>query len=51
MWLFKSGRVLIPLYDLMCRQAVSGWLVHNDDTPVEMLEPGNGRTRTARLWG
>src|SRR5580698_1462550 len=24
--------------------------IHADDTPVPVLEPGNGKTRTARLW-
>ncbi|EMO8247941.1 transposase, partial [Escherichia coli] len=24
--------------------------VHADDTPVNVLEPGQGKTRTGRLW-
>lgn len=24
--------------------------MHTDDTPVRVLEPGNGKTRTGRLW-
>jgi transposase len=24
--------------------------LHTDDTPVPMLDPGNGKTKTARLW-
>jgi transposase len=23
---------------------------HTDDTPVKVLEPGSGKTRTGRLW-
>ncbi|EGM61728.1 putative transposase [Shigella flexneri SFJ17B] len=25
--------------------------VHADDTPVKVLAPGNGKTKTGRLWG
>jgi len=49
-WLAKSAYVLGPLYRLMVEETLAGDIVHNDDTPVGMLEPGNGKTRTARLW-
>jgi hypothetical protein len=29
---------------------LAGHAVHADDTPVRMLAPGTGKTRTARLW-
>jgi transposase len=29
---------------------ISGSKLHADDTPVPVLEPGKGRTRTGRLW-
>ena len=50
--LFHQGaKVLVPLYDAMVAELVSGNYVHSDDTPVRMQEPGSGRTREARFWG
>ena len=36
--------------DALAHQVMSGDRVHADDTVVPVLEPGLGRTRTARLW-
>lgn len=50
--LFHQGaKVLMPLYDAMVAELVSGNYVHSDDTPVRMQEPGSGKTREARFWG
>ncbi len=49
-WMFKSAYVLIPVYELMCKKVLINDIVLNDDTPVDMLEPGLGKTRIARLW-
>jgi transposase len=49
-WLAKCAYTLEPLYRLMREKILSYDIVLNDDTPVEMLEPGNGKTRTTRLW-
>lgn len=49
-WMAKCAYVLKPLYQLMKERIISYDIVLNDDTPVEMLEPGNGKTRKARLW-
>src|SRR3546814_17313674 len=32
------------------RHVMSGHKVHADDTPIGVLAPGNGKTKTARLW-
>src|SRR5205085_2895492 len=32
------------------RYALAGAKVHADDTPVGVLDPGRGRTKTGRLW-
>ncbi len=29
---------------------MGGNKVHGDDTPIPVLAPGNGKTKTARLW-
>ncbi|MBU4304896.1 MAG: IS66 family transposase [Candidatus Omnitrophica bacterium] len=49
-WMAKCAYVLKPLYQLMKERIISYDIVLNDDTPVEMLEPGNGKTRKTRLW-
>ena len=34
----------------MNRYVLSGAKVHADDTPVPVLAPGEGKTKTGRLW-
>ncbi len=46
----QSARLLRPLVDALGRHVMAGERVHADDTVVPVLEPGRGRTRTARLW-
>ncbi len=46
----QSARLLRPLVDVLGRHVMAGERVHADDTVVPVLEPGLGRTRTARLW-
>ena len=46
----QSARLLRPLLDALGRHVMAGERVHADDTVVPVLEPGLGRTRTARLW-
>jgi len=42
--------LLDPLVTALERHVVSADKLHGDDTPVPVLAPGNGRTKTARLW-
>lgn len=46
----QTARLVRPLIDALARHVMSGDRVHGDDTVVPVLEPGLGRTRTARLW-
>ncbi len=46
----QSARLLRPLVDALGRHVMAGERVHADDTVVPVLEPGRGKTRTARLW-
>jgi transposase len=39
-----------PLVAALGRYALAGVKVHADDTPVPVLGPGLGRTKTGRLW-
>jgi transposase len=49
-WCAASARLLEPLWELMKSEVLSGRKIHTDDTPVPVLDPGRGRTKTGRLW-
>lgn len=46
----QTARLVRPLIDALARHVMAGARVHADDTVVPVLEPGLGKTRTARLW-
>ena len=43
-WWFEA------LHDLLCKNVFASDHLFADDTPVPVLDPGRGRTKTARLW-
>lgn len=49
-WVDIMGEQLRPLYDELNDYVLMSGKVHADDTPVNVLEPGSGKTRTGRLW-
>jgi transposase len=49
-WVGQSTALLRPLVDAIRRHVMAASKLHADDTPVPVLAPGNGKTRTARLW-
>ncbi|MGA8135377.1 IS66 family transposase [Pseudomonas gingeri] len=49
-WVGQSSQLLSPLIDALEQHVMSGHKVHADDTPIGVLAPGNGKTKTARLW-
>jgi transposase len=49
-WVGRSARLLEPLVDALARHVLGGTTLHADDTPVPVLAPGAGRTKTGRLW-
>jgi len=49
-WMTRCAEVLKPLYERMRGEVLAHDIVLNDDTPVQMLDPGMGRTKTTRLW-
>jgi hypothetical protein len=49
-WVGQSAALLRPLVDALARHVMGGGVLHADDTPVPVLAPGTGRTRTGRLW-
>jgi len=49
-WVGQADALLDPLAAALGRYTLAGGKVHADDTPVPVLEPGRGRTKTGRLW-
>ena len=49
-WVGHSATLLQPLVDALRRHVMTATKLHADDTPVPVLEPGNGKTKTGRLW-
>lgn len=49
-WVGRSAALLDPLVDALRKSVLSSDVLHGDDTPVPVLAPGLGKTRTGRLW-
>jgi transposase len=49
-WVGKSTALLEPLADAIGRHVLNGPAIFADDTPLKMQAPGNGSTKTARIW-
>ena len=49
-WVGASSELLSPLLDALGKHVFSGTKLHADDTPIPVLEPGRGKTKTGRLW-
>ena len=49
-WVGQAVWLLQPIVEGIRRQVFAAEKIHGDDTPVPVLEPGLGRTRTGRLW-
>ena len=43
-------RLIDPLLAALGRYVLAAEKVHADDTPVTVLDPGAGKTKTGRLW-
>jgi transposase len=49
-WVGAASALLRPLVDAIRRHVLASAKLHADDTPIPVLAPGNGKTKTARLW-
>jgi transposase len=49
-WVGGSARLLQPLVEALRRYVTAADKLHADDTPVPVLAPGQGKTKTGRLW-
>jgi transposase len=49
-WGGAGGAKLEPLYELHRRFILSCRVLHADETPVPLLDPGSGKTKKAYVW-
>lgn len=49
-WVGHGASLMQPLVDTLRRHVMAATKLHADDTPVPVLAPGNGKTKTGRLW-
>ena len=50
-WVGRACWWLEPLWHLLRRHVMGSTRIFADDTPLPVLDPGRGRTKTGRLWG
>jgi transposase len=49
-WVMRAGMALKPLYNVMLSRVLESGNVFYDETPIDMLSPGKGKTHQAYMW-
>jgi transposase len=49
-WVGKATSLMSPLVEAVAQHVMAAEKLHVDDTPVPVLAPGTGKTKTGRLW-
>ena len=49
-WVGRATALLDPLIEALRKDVLASDILHGDDTPVPVLAPGLGKTKTGRLW-
>lgn len=49
-WVLRAGLALKPLYDAMVQKILESGNIFIDETPVDMLDPGHGKTCQGYMW-
>jgi transposase len=49
-WVGGCAALIEPLTEALARYVFGAAKLHADDTPVPVLDPGRGKTKTGRLW-
>ena len=49
-WVGRACWWLEPLYERLLAKILGSTKIFADDTPLPVLDPGRGRTKTGRLW-
>lgn len=49
-WIGEVAALLAPVAEVLRRYVLDTEKLHGDDTPVPVLAPGTGKTKTERFW-
>lgn len=49
-WVGATAAAVAPLVEALRRDVIGSGVLHGDDTPVPVLAPGAGKTKTGRFW-
>jgi transposase len=49
-WIGDAAALLAPMAEVLRRYVLATDKLHGDDTPLPVLAPGTGRTKTGRFW-
>jgi|SRR5579863_349456 len=49
-WVGHVAWWVMPLAEMIGAHVMAAPVIHTDDTPIAVLAPGNGKTKTGRLW-
>jgi transposase len=49
-WVGATAAALAPLTGVLTADVMTSQTLYGDDTPVPVLAPGSGRTKTGRIW-
>jgi transposase len=49
-WVGRVSVLITPLILMIRAYVAASDRIHTDDTPVDVLDPGKGKTKTGRLW-
>ena len=49
-WSGQTGAQLMPLYEAHRAFVLGSRVVHADETPISLLDPGGGKTKKAYMW-
>ena len=49
-WVGEASHLLEPLVEVLRRYVIKTDKLHGDDTPLPVLAPGTGKTKTGRFW-
>lgn len=49
-WVAEASHLLEPLAEALRRYVMKADKLHGDDTPLPVLAPGTGKTKTGRFW-
>ncbi len=49
-WVRRAANLWRPVVDAIGRSVLESPVLHSDDTPIPLLDPGRGRAATGRMW-